>query len=98
MAENQNPLNPNLTNPNTASNTNPFLQSLITLSSPSNALVFLNLLIATKLSISNYLTWRSQIEPLLHGYQFHQYLTSSSPDPTITDVAGQIQLNLAYLP
>jgi gag-polypeptide of LTR copia-type len=60
--------------------------------------ILLNLPIATKLNRGNYLTWKSQIEPLLHGYQLYKYITIQSPTPTVTDNAGLLKINPDYIP
>jgi Reverse transcriptase (RNA-dependent DNA polymerase)/gag-polypeptide of LTR copia-type/GAG-pre-integrase domain len=62
-------------------------------------LVMLSLPISTKLERENYLSWQSQIVPLLHAYGLFRFLeTDSSPSPTILTTTGVSQINPAYLP
>jgi hypothetical protein len=62
-------------------------------------LVMLSLPISTKLERENYLSWQSQIVPLLHAYGLFRFLeTDSSPSPTILTTTGVSQINHAYLP
>ncbi|KAJ1685430.1 hypothetical protein LUZ63_016820 [Rhynchospora breviuscula] len=64
----------------------------------SSPMVFLNLPIHTKLSRSNFLAWRSQIEPLLHAYGLSSFITSPALSPSaVHPVTGQVQLNPDYL-
>ncbi|KAJ3704083.1 hypothetical protein LUZ61_007788 [Rhynchospora tenuis] len=64
-----------------------------TIPSAMNSVVSLTLPIATKLSSTNYLTWKSQILPVLHGYSLSKYIASLPPNPTITADDGQILPN-----
>lgn len=66
-------------------------------STQNDPIVLLNHSISTKLTRNNYLSWQSQIVPLLHGYKLHQFLDATPPSPTITTSSGEIQLNSAYL-
>ncbi|KAJ4755031.1 hypothetical protein LUZ62_089436 [Rhynchospora pubera] len=76
-----------------------FSQSTSDSLSCASPMVFLTLPVHTKLSRTNFLAWKSQIEPLLHAYGLSSFLTSppvssSSPNP----VTGQLELNPNYLP
>ncbi|KAJ4761435.1 hypothetical protein LUZ62_071810 [Rhynchospora pubera] len=64
----------------------------------SDAIVPITIPIATKLSESNYLTWNSQITPLLHGYNLMRFIESPSPDPTRTTTSGVLEINPEYIP
>lgn len=71
---------------NTSTSTSPPPESLPII--PTESLIFLNIPISTKLNRTNYLTWKSQIEPILYGYGLHRFLTSTPPSPNIT-INGQ---------
>ncbi|KAJ1692595.1 hypothetical protein LUZ63_009293 [Rhynchospora breviuscula] len=65
--------------------------------SSTDSLVLLNLPIATKLNRSNFLSWQSQIVPLLHGYDLFRFVEAPHPpDPTISS-DNVTQLNPAFL-
>jgi gag-polypeptide of LTR copia-type len=59
----------------------------------TDSIISLTLPIATKLNHNNYLTWKSQILPILHGYNLAWFLESSSPAPTKTTTEGTIEVN-----
>ncbi|RVW27223.1 Retrovirus-related Pol polyprotein from transposon RE1 [Vitis vinifera] len=60
-------------------------------------LLTINLSNITKLSSTNYLTWSLQIQPLLEGYDLHNFIDGAHtpPPPTVT-VTGVASPNLAY--
>lgn len=70
-----------------SSSTNPLPNptSRATLSSPSqpDRLVVLNIPISTKLTRTNFLTWRCQIKPTLHGHGLFKYLTNDPPSKNV---------------
>ncbi|KAJ3686759.1 hypothetical protein LUZ61_015923 [Rhynchospora tenuis] len=66
--------------------------------SDSPPIISLTLPIATKLTLSNYLTWKSQILPMIHGYSLTSFIQSPPPSPTVTADNGEITINSAYLP
>lgn len=61
----------------------------------TESIVVLNLPISTKLNRSNYLAWKSQIEPVLLGHGLHRYLISPPPPATIT-ISNRTIDNPAY--
>ncbi|KAJ1700890.1 hypothetical protein LUZ63_000669 [Rhynchospora breviuscula] len=72
---------------------------LFTPASTATPMVFLTLPVHTKLTRSNFLAWKSQIEPLLHAYGLGTFLFSPPQSSSVLDSAtGQVQLNPAYLP
>ncbi|KAJ3698209.1 hypothetical protein LUZ61_001914 [Rhynchospora tenuis] len=64
----------------------------------SDSLISLTLPIATKLNLSNYLTWKCQILPIIHGYNLSNFISSPPPSPTSPGSDGQIIINPEYLP
>ncbi|KAJ3708372.1 hypothetical protein LUZ61_012077 [Rhynchospora tenuis] len=69
-----------------------------TLPSNTSPMVFLTLPVHTKLSRSNFLAWRSQVEPLLHEYGLISFITSPPPSPSaINPATGQLQMHPDYL-
>ncbi|KAJ1698432.1 hypothetical protein LUZ63_006944 [Rhynchospora breviuscula] len=83
------PLNPSSSSISTPSST---------ISSLSPDIIPLTIPIATKLTHTNYLTWKSQILPLLHGYNLARFLDSAPPPSTITTDSGVLAINPDYLP
>ncbi|KAJ1685185.1 hypothetical protein LUZ63_016575 [Rhynchospora breviuscula] len=83
-----------LPDPNSSSSS-----STTTSSSPSimDSIVPISTPITIKLTESNYLTWSSQITPLLHGYDLMKFIYSSSPEPTRTTSAGVVEINPTFL-
>jgi hypothetical protein len=63
-----------------------------------NSIISLTLPITIKLNESNFLTWKSQILPLIHGYDLDRFLNSSPPATTRRTSDGLIEINLDYLP
>lgn len=63
---------------------NPIIPSSPSLNPPNNSIVILNIPISTKLTRTNYLSWKSQIEPILHGHNLHRFLSAPPLSPTIT--------------
>lgn len=55
--------------------------SLPNTNEPSKPLIVMNVHSVQKLTPSNYIIWRSQLEALLIGYDLHQYVDSSSLTP-----------------
>jgi hypothetical protein len=53
----------------------------------------LNFRIATKLTESNFLTWKSQIQPTVHGFNLNKYLEEPPPEKKIPDANGQLHDN-----
>jgi hypothetical protein len=64
---------------------------------PSDPIILLNLSKSTKLNPTNYLSWQSQITPILHGHDLYKYFIAHPLTPTITTDDGQPQLNPHYL-
>jgi hypothetical protein len=59
----------------------------------------LSLSISTKLDRENYLSWQSQIVPLLYAYGLFRFLEANySPPLIVLTNTGAIQPNHAYLP
>ncbi|KAJ4790150.1 polyprotein [Rhynchospora pubera] len=78
-----------MANPSDSTTSSPTISQ----SSPMESIIPLNLPISTKLSQNNYLTWKSQILPIIHGYNLTQYILSLPPNPTITTENNQIVVN-----
>lgn len=70
-------------------------QILVSSSSHNESIVLLNLPVSSKLNRSNFLTWKSQILPLLYGHRLKKYLVSPPPTSTVI-IDGLSQTNLAY--
>lgn len=66
---------------------------------PSESLIQITIPVTTKLDCTNFLTWKSPIEPIVHAYGLFHHLDElvSSPTPTI-EVNGIPQTNLVFLP
>ncbi|KAJ4806079.1 Copia protein [Rhynchospora pubera] len=79
------------------SNQSPSPISDISSSSSSQQVVLINLPISTKLTTTNYLSWRSQILPLLHGYNLARHIDSPPPEPTIQAAEGRFEVNPEFL-
>lgn len=83
--------------------TDPNSNNFSTVSTPAtsnDAIILLNLPIATKLTKNNYPAWQSQIILILHGYGLYRYLVSLPPSHTVTTTIGDhstSHLNNAYL-
>ncbi|KAJ3686455.1 hypothetical protein LUZ61_015619 [Rhynchospora tenuis] len=71
--------------------------SNISSSSNSDNIILINLSISTKLTASNYLSWRSQILPLIHGHRLAKYIESPPPQPTRHGSNGAYEVNPEYL-
>ena len=67
-------------------------------STPDHHLVMLTLPISTKLDRDNYLSWQSQIVPLLHAYGLYRFLETAPPPLTLPTQTGISQTNPAWLP
>ena len=79
---------------------NPNSASTLTMTSslpPSDRLVVLNIPISTKLTRSNFLTWRCQIEPALHGHGLYRFLTDDPPPKQLLTDGVQTS-NPAFFP
>lgn len=63
--------------------------------STPNPVIPLNFPIATKLNQNNYLTWKSQVQPIIHGFNLTHFLEESPPDRTICTESGQFIFNPA---
>lgn len=50
----------------------------LVLQTRSDPIITLNLPIATKLSHTNFLTWKSQILPVIYGYNLRSYIEPAS--------------------
>lgn len=57
----------------------------------------LNLSISIKLTNTNYLTWQSQLLPIIHGYNLFMYIDSTPPPKTIPSSTGTDFTNPDYL-
>ncbi|KAJ3704092.1 hypothetical protein LUZ61_007797 [Rhynchospora tenuis] len=68
------------------------------LSSQPNPISIINISISTKLNKQNFLTWKSQIFPIIHGYNLFQFINSQPPSPSVINSSGQVQFNPEYLP
>jgi gag-polypeptide of LTR copia-type len=75
--------------------TAPLNQSLLPSSTP-NAIIPLQFPISTKLNHSNFLTWKSQIEPIVHGFKLTNFLEDAPPARQIQTDAGTTVLNPAF--
>lgn len=51
---------------------------------PLDPIVILNIPISTKLNRSNFLAWKSEITPVLHGHGLYRYLTEDPPSEQLT--------------
>lgn len=56
----------------------------------------LNYPISTKLNQNNYLTWKSQIQPIIHGFNLTRFLDEPPPVRTIPNSAGVMVNNPAF--
>lgn len=83
------------TNPNSSASSSSS-QQITTSHSISDSLIQINLSMTTKLDRSNYLTWKSQIHPLLLGYDLAKYIEGNSPPPTITSPSSQLDVNQTF--
>ena len=54
----------------------------LSIAAPIESIVHLNIPISTKLSQSNYLTWKAQVLPLINGHNLDKHITSSPPSTT----------------
>jgi hypothetical protein len=63
-----------------------------------DSIVSLNILVAIKLNEKYFLTWKSQILPLIHSYNLDRFIDSQPPEMIISTSDGQIEINPAYLP
>ncbi|KAJ3691742.1 hypothetical protein LUZ61_020906 [Rhynchospora tenuis] len=82
-------------------NDSPHSSSTLTpplISQTTDSIVSLNLPIASKLTDTNFLNWKSQVLPLIYGYSLGKFIDSPPPDPTLRSEAGQIVINPEYLP
>jgi gag-polypeptide of LTR copia-type len=68
-----------------------------TIVSSNDPIVSLTLPVAIKLNESNFLTWKSQILPLIYGYDLSKFLESSPPEKTRLTVSGHLEFNPSYL-
>lgn len=59
------------------------LNSGVLSASSQDPLVILHLPVSTRLTRTNFLAWKSQIIPLLHGHKLQKYLISSPPPDSI---------------
>ena len=71
----------NLDSSSIPSHTSPAISqpSIISTGTQDSQLVMLTIPIATKPNRDNFLSWRSQVTPLLHAYGLFRFLESSSP-------------------
>ncbi|KAJ4776116.1 hypothetical protein LUZ62_060373 [Rhynchospora pubera] len=53
--------------------------------------------ISLKLTHDNYLMWKAQVLPLIHGHNLTPFLSASSPNPTFYNSGGQVEFNPSYL-
>lgn len=65
---------------------------------PPTTIIPLNFPIATKLNQTNYLTWKSQVQPILHGFNLTRFLEEPPPEKTVRSDAGQISINPDFHP
>jgi gag-polypeptide of LTR copia-type len=54
--------------------------------------------ISTKLNLTNYLTWKSQLLPIIHGFNLTNYITAPPPSPTVITATGTPIPNRDHLP
>ncbi|KAJ3705170.1 hypothetical protein LUZ61_008875 [Rhynchospora tenuis] len=66
------------------------------LSSSTDSIVSITTQISTKLNPNNYLMWKSQITPLLHGHNLNRFIEQPPPAPTTITTDGQLTLNPDY--
>lgn len=73
--------------------------SLSNSTEPSKPLTVMNAHSVQKLTSSNYIIWKAQLEALLIGYDLHQFIDgSSNPRPTkVTTDDGRSTLNPAHI-
>jgi len=69
--------------------------STISFTSSADLIVILNIPISTKLNRNNFLSWKSQITPALHGYGLYHFLTDIAPEEKVT-VEGVQQSNPCF--
>jgi hypothetical protein len=84
---------PELASTETATTPN---SSNTTIVSSNDPIVSLTLPVAIKLNESN-LTWKSQILPLIYGYDLSKFLESSPPEKTQLTISGHLEFNPSYL-
>ncbi|KAJ1698879.1 hypothetical protein LUZ63_007391 [Rhynchospora breviuscula] len=90
------PLIPSMHNPNFSNP--PSYSPPPSINGTPSSMVFLNLPVHTKLSRTNFLAWRSQIEPVLHAYGLINFISAPPLSSTSIDtVTGQVILNPDYL-
>lgn len=65
-------------------------------SDPKSSLISLNMFGITKLTATNFLTWRLQVHALLEAHELHVFISDEdlTPPQQINDSAGITQTNL----
>lgn len=82
--------------PNASSSSSQIPTSPSTSSTLPTTVVLINHPISMKLDRDNYLSWQSQIIPILHGYGLYQFLHDAPPSHMITSGDGTSVTNAAY--
>jgi gag-polypeptide of LTR copia-type len=80
--------NSQISSPNAFATTNP---------TQIDQIVHVNVLISTKLTYSNFLSWKNQIQLIIEGHDLESYLYNPPSDPTSTNTKGETILNPIFL-
>ncbi|KAL1213203.1 Retrovirus-related Pol polyprotein from transposon RE2 [Cardamine amara subsp. amara] len=69
--------------------------TIFNVSNPRASLISLNMSNITKLTPSNFITWRLQISSLLEAHELHWFISDDdhSPPETITPTTGDVTAN-----
>jgi gag-polypeptide of LTR copia-type len=81
-------MNSQASSPNISTTTNP---------SSIDQIVHVNVPISTKLTDSNFLSWKNQIQLIIEGHDLESYLYNPTPDPTSINTKGETILNPIFL-
>jgi gag-polypeptide of LTR copia-type/GAG-pre-integrase domain/Integrase core domain len=71
--------------------------STTTNSSSIDQIIHVNAPISTKLTDSNFLSWKNQIQLIIEGHDLESYLYNPPPDPTSINTEGETILNPIFL-
>jgi hypothetical protein len=60
-------------------------------------IVHINVSFPSKLTDTNFLSWKNQIQLIIEGHDLDSFLYNSPPDPTMYNTAGETILNPQFL-